>query len=255
MTRIPSLNGLRALSILMVLAGHAAMCAGFKSWWLGIYTYAGVLVFFVVSGYLITTLMLREAEQTGTVNVGAFYIRRAWRILPVAYAYLLIITLVQYRQFSWSDIALSWTYLTSYGVSFGEFPWDLDHLWSLSVEEQFYLLWPLFFVLGIRWTKAAAWAAVLIAPIFRYFCAHYALDKAALFSFPGVVDSIATGCLIALYAKPLTRLAATSRHCGLLWLPQLAAPALMVINTRFLPGRCLSCSATAPGVCSTCLWG
>ena len=167
LTRIPSLNGLRALSILMVLAGHAAICSGSESWWIGTSAHVGVLVFFVVSGYLITTLMLREVEQTGVVNVRQFYIRRAWRILPVAYAYLAIITVVQHRQFSWRDIGLSWGYLASYAVCFDKFPWDLSHLWSLSVEEQFYFVWPLVVASSIRWAKRTAWAAVIIAPLFR----------------------------------------------------------------------------------------
>ena len=180
--------------------------------------------------------MLREVEQTGAVNVRQFYIRRAWRILPVAYAYLAIITVVQHRQFSWRDIGLSWGYLASYAVCFDKFPWDLGHLWSLSVEEQFYFVWPLVVASSIRWAKRTAWAAVIIAPLFRYFFGHYGFDRTALYSFPAVVDSIATGCLIALYAKPLTSLVTNRRWLGIVWLVAFGSPTLIAIanHTHFL---------------------
>ena len=235
-SRIPSLDGLRALAILMVLVGHAVISAGSGSWWTATYAHLGVLVFFVVSGYLITTLMLREAGRTGAVNVQQFYIRRVWRILPVAYAYLTVITVLQHTQFSWRDISLSWGLLASYAACFDNFPWDLGHLWSLSVEEQFYFVWPLIVASSICWAKRTAWAAVIIAPLFRYLFGHYGFEKTAYYSLPAVMDSIATGCLIALYAKPLTRLVGNRRWLGIVWLVAFCAPALIVIadHTRFL---------------------
>ena len=235
-TRIPSLDGLRALSILMVLVGHAARCSGSGSWWTDTYAHAGVLVFFVVSGYLITTLMLREAARTGLVDLQQFYIRRAWRILPVVYTYLIIITVVQHSQFSWRDIGLSWGYLASYAACFDHFPWDLSHLWSLSIEEQFYFVWPLIVASGICWAKHTAWAAVIAAPLFRYLFAHNGFDKSEVFSLPAVMDSIATGCLIALYAKPLTRLVTNRRWLGIVWVLGFSSPTLKVIanHTHFL---------------------
>jgi peptidoglycan/LPS O-acetylase OafA/YrhL len=129
MNRIPSLDGLRAIAILMVLLAHTALSSGYESWWLHIYARAGVLIFFTVSGYLITTLMLRETEQNGSLNVRSFYLRRAWRILPVAYAYLLVITILRWQQFSWADIWFSWGYLSSIGMLFKSYPWDLSQ-WS-----------------------------------------------------------------------------------------------------------------------------
>jgi peptidoglycan/LPS O-acetylase OafA/YrhL len=193
-------------------------------------------VFFVISGYLITTLMLREHEGTGGVSVRQFYIRRAWRILPVAYAYLTVITLAQHAQFSWRDIGLCWGYMASWASYFGTLPWNLNHLWSLSVEEQFYLAWPLIFALSIRWAKRAAWAAVVMAPLCRYWFGHHELSLMALWSFPAVVDSIATGCLMALYSRPLVRLVANRRWLGFAWLVAVILPALGAVgdHTRFL---------------------
>jgi peptidoglycan/LPS O-acetylase OafA/YrhL len=222
--RIPSLDGLRALSILLVLVGHLGYAEGFHSWWTDAYAHAGVRVFFVVSGYLITTLLLREREATGAISVGQFYLRRAWRILPVAYAYLTVVTISDHSHLSWRDLALSWGYLASYAFAFGTLPWNLFHLWSLSVEEQFYLVWPLITARRLRWAKRVAWAAVLLAPICRYWFDRRKLHLMTLFSFPSVVDSLAIGCLIALGAVPLIRRVASARWGGLVWLVALLIP-------------------------------
>lgn len=230
---IPSLNGLRALSILLVLAAHCLISSGHKSWLIHTYAHVGVLTFFVLSGFLITTLMLKETSRLGTVNIGQFYARRAWRILPVAYTYLTIITLIRHSEFTYRDITLSWTYLASYAVCIGNFPWDIFHLWSLSVEEQFYFIWPLVFVFNLRLAKWLSVAAILTAPISRYLFTRHGLHEAALYSFPAVVDSIATGCLIALY-RP--QLALRAHYFGYLWIIAFTSPTLMLIadHTQFL---------------------
>lgn len=222
--RIPSLDGLRAISIALVLVGHIAYTAGFQSWLTASYAHAGVLVFFVISGYLITTLMLREIDRTGGLSVKQFYIRRAWRILPIAYAYLAIVTLAQHAQFSWRDIGLSWGYLACYNSYFGQ-PWNLTHLWSLSVEEQFYFVWPLIVAFGLGRAKRLAWATILIAPACRYWFAHHGLDVLG-FSFPAVVDSIATGCLLAIYAPRLSAFVSGRNWLGFIWPLAFSIPAL-----------------------------
>src|SRR5882724_9559882 len=142
-SRIPSLDGLRALSISLVLVGHFAFAAGFpihRAWWTDAYAHYGVLIFFVISDYLITTLLVRERAKTGTINLKQFYIRRAYRILPAAYFYLVVVTVVFYASLPFKFLVTAYTYLTSYAV---HTPWVLLHLWSLSVEEQFYLVWPI----------------------------------------------------------------------------------------------------------------
>jgi peptidoglycan/LPS O-acetylase OafA/YrhL len=236
MTRIPSLDGLRALSILLVVVGHIAFTAGFHSPLTDAYAHAGVVVFFVISGYLITTLMLREIERSGGLSVGQFYVRRAWRILPVAYIYLAVITLAQHAQFSWRDIGLSWGYLASCASYFGQLPWNLSHLWSLSVEEQFYFAWPLVVAFGLGKARRLAWAAVLVAPLSRYWLGHNGFGLMKAFSTPAVVDSIATGCLLAVYAPRLTKVVTGRRWLGLAWPLVFALPALDLIgnHTRWL---------------------
>src|ERR1700744_1157471 len=86
--RIPSLDGLRAISILLVVAGHWAELR-FHSDIAGAFANLGVRFFFIISGYLITTLLLSERERTSAIAVREFYVRRAYRILPAAIAFML----------------------------------------------------------------------------------------------------------------------------------------------------------------------
>ena len=106
---IPSLDGLRAFSVLLVLIGHVAATQGAPLWLdkpaitsLG---NIGVRFFFLISGFLITTLLLREHARTGRIDLGQFYLRRAYRILPAAFAYIGLIWLA--FQLGWIDLSLS----------------------------------------------------------------------------------------------------------------------------------------------------
>src|SRR5215471_14081758 len=141
--RIPSLDGLRAVSIGMVLLGHLDGVRDFPRalYHLTHFANFGVRVFFVISGYLITHLVLKEQSKTGRIDLAEFYRRRAFRILPPAYLYMVVVIVAYGHLFSWQNIVTGFAYLTSYFIS--TTPWPLGHLWSLSVEEQFYLLWPL----------------------------------------------------------------------------------------------------------------
>jgi peptidoglycan/LPS O-acetylase OafA/YrhL len=228
MTRIPSLDGLRTPSILLVLVGHFAYAAGFHSELTDIYAHTGVRLFFVISGYLITTLMLREIERTGTLGIRAFYVRRAWRILPAAFVYLTVITWIGHAHFSWIDIGLSWTYLASFAPYFGPAPWDLSHLWSLSVEEQFYLVWPLIVAVGLARTKLVAWAAIVAAPLIRH--AHHESSGLNMLLNLEVMDSVAAGCLLAAYSPKLIGIVSSRRWLGFAWPLALAAPALLPLG-------------------------
>src|SRR5262249_37559384 len=110
------------------------------------------------------------------------------------------------------------------------------HLWSLSVEEQFYLLWPLIVAVGLVRTKQMAWAAVLAAPLFRYWNAHGESDALHLLRSFEVMDSIAAGCLLAVYGPKLIGFV-SNRRWPVLALPlALAIPALLPIgdNTQWL---------------------
>lgn len=144
MRRIPSLDGFRAISILLILFCHSRLSARFPQSLSDIARQAevGVTVFFVISGFLITNLLLKEEAEKGNINVRLFYIRRALRILPVYLLYLIFI--LCWRHFE--TLGLSWNnliHVLTFTVNFDkDKDWFLGHFWSLSVEEQFYLFWP-----------------------------------------------------------------------------------------------------------------
>ncbi|HTE88387.1 MAG TPA: acyltransferase, partial [Terriglobales bacterium] len=136
--RIPSLDGMRALSILMVLVGHAAFSNGSPvtpNHWTHTYAHYGVCIFFVISGFLITTILEKERASTGKIDLRRFFIRRAYRILPVAYVFIGVMILTHYNSLQWGQMAAVLTYTSSYVKGL---PFYFTHLWSLSVEEQFY---------------------------------------------------------------------------------------------------------------------
>ena len=200
---LPSLDGLRGVSILLVLVGHldGLGAAGIFPKWFGDLAHLGVVVFFVISGFLITTLLLAEDAKRGRVSLWLFYGRRALRIFPPLYLYLGIVALlggagvvaVSHRDYLYAAF-----YLVNY---LPERSWVIGHLWSLSVEEQFYLLWPLAFVaLGARRSVWVAVAALLMGPVSRLltilFLRGTPYQDAELFS--SVADSLAAGCLLAI---------------------------------------------------------
>jgi peptidoglycan/LPS O-acetylase OafA/YrhL len=200
--RIPSLDGLRAFSILFVLLGHEVShfqtpLFAYKKVF-EILAYFGVTVFFVISGFLITFLLLREYERSGKIDLRAFFKRRAVRILPAVGFYILVIILLGHPDRMQALYSLTFT--TSY--AFGKAFTPLQHLWSLSVEEQFYLLWPLAFLGGLRSARVYCWLVVAIAPVCRLLLTRH--DVYHLF--PCVTDSLACGCLLAFYYQPLKRL-------------------------------------------------
>lgn len=211
--RIPSLDGLRAISILAVLFGHVAYACHFQNWITGTYAHYGVRVFFVISGYLITTLLLKEESRFGSISLSRFYLRRTFRIFPVAYLYLLVMT------FFVAMAAWKWVVVWLYGSTYvQDLPWNLSHLWSLSVEEQFYLFWPLAIVASRRHAKKLAWLAILIAVAAQYIVEKKFAAINPSFFFPCLMDSLAAGCLLALYRPRLPRIS------PIWWLLLLVAP-------------------------------
>ncbi|HXJ22446.1 MAG TPA: acyltransferase [Polyangia bacterium] len=201
--RIPSLDGLRAGSILLVLFGHLSGTAHFPHFVdSGVLAIFGVRVFFVISGFLITSLLLAEEGSTGTISLRRFYLRRTMRIFPPFYFYVAIVAAmaalgwIELRRF---DLLAALTYTTNYHH---ERSWYLGHAWSLAVEEQFYLLWPfLMKYLGARRAARVAWGAVLGAPLIRIglLVGAPAFRVGIGETFPTVSDAIATGCLLATY--------------------------------------------------------
>ena len=141
---IPSLDGLRAISISLVLFGHLVGTRNFgrPDPGLGDVAHLGVVVFLVISGFLITSLLLKEHAHTGTVSLKLFYARRSLRIFPASYAFLACVGLLWLGGTIHLRPADIW-HAASYTVNYVEnTSWEVAHLWSLSIEEQFYLLWP-----------------------------------------------------------------------------------------------------------------
>jgi peptidoglycan/LPS O-acetylase OafA/YrhL len=185
---MPGLDGLRALAVIAVLLYHAGL-----PWIPG--GFLGVEVFFVISGYLITTLLLTEWRRLGRVDLKAFWLGRARRLLPALYL-LLVVTLAYAVVFLPGEVAglrgdvlAALGYVTNWYLVLGHEsyfeaigrPSLLKHLWSLAVEEQFYLLWPPMVAVGLslgarRWRRrrvlfvalaGAAAAALLMAALYR----------------------------------------------------------------------------------------
>ena len=167
---LPAIDGLRAFAVGAVLLFHADHLSG---------GFLGVDAFFVVSGFLITRQMLQEVDRTGRVALREFWSRRARRLLPALLLVLFVVIAVAYRfglaseRFKIRDdapwalgFALNWHHIaasTDYWTSLSS-PSPLTHLWSLAVEEQFYLVWPLVMVLLI-WRRRNRERTVLVASL------------------------------------------------------------------------------------------
>ena len=222
--RIPSLDGLRAISIAFVILGHVYETPGYPknavTKFLMGYSHFGVQVFFVISGFLITTLLLKETEKTGRINLLDFYKRRALRIFPAAFAYVGIMGAVfalARHPLPGKYLAYALTYTMCYASQAR--PWHLGHLWSLSVEEQFYLLWPFAMALFFRYRKQIGWGVLLVVPILRFLAFRHGWHDIDEY-FPTVADNVAAGCLLAIYRPQMQRSA---------WMQRLTHPAFAVL--------------------------
>lgn len=205
--RLPALDGLRAISISVVLLGHASRTEGFPEVVRNLIKHfviadLGVTIFFAISGFLITHLILQEYERLGRFSLKNFYVRRMLRIFPVYYAYILfVLILANYLpvlNVPNSAFVSAATYST---LLWGESSWPLAHSWSLCIEEQFYLIWPLVLVLGIQRLRIAFLIFCLMAfPVFRVLFYRF-LDLDMFGLFVTQADPIFQGCLCAILAN------------------------------------------------------
>lgn len=202
--RLSGLDGIRAVAVLMVVVGHASKFPQFPAvvrdlLVLDIARF-GVTIFFVLSGFLITTLLLDERARTGRVSLRDFYLRRTVRIFPAAYLYIAsasLAALAGWVALAPGDVLHAVTYTMNYHH---DRAWTLGHLWSLAVEEQFYLLWPLAFLLAGRRAIHVAVSIVVLVPAVRVLAwVLFPAERTGIDEeFQYVADALATGCLMAL---------------------------------------------------------
>jgi peptidoglycan/LPS O-acetylase OafA/YrhL len=251
--RIPSLDGLRALSIALVMIGHAVGTTGAPAWRLPVVAAGvanlGVQVFFVISGLLITTLLDAETERTGRIDLVKFYFRRTLRIMPPYYAALVILVLLSMLGITSTTLADVWHAVTYTSNYHPDRSWSVGHFWSLGVEEQFYLLWPaLLLWAGRRKGVGIALAAVAVVPLIR--TVAWVLVPAYRpyvgTSFETTSDALAAGCVLALASRHGMIPAFWLKLRASPWTPVLAL-AMVILPLRWFeyPSRYLTVGWTA----------
>jgi peptidoglycan/LPS O-acetylase OafA/YrhL len=180
--RIPCLDGYRGIGTLLIVLGHSAkrvyipVPAADRLYRSVSWSEIALNLFFVLSGFLITHLLLREWSAHGQISLRGFYRRRFLRIIPPYVPYLIAVCLLQWGgvlAISGNDWVGALTYTMNFHVRTG---WELGHFWSLSVEEHFYLIWPAVIafwgLVGGRWALAVC---ILCAPLMRFWShAHLA---------------------------------------------------------------------------------
>lgn len=193
--RISALDGLRGVALLCVLASHSGLPA-----------FGGSVIMFVLSGYLITTQLMKERERTGTIAIRAFYARRAWRLLPALLVMLavvnLAVTLTRSQEASalLSDTLYTLIYLNNW-AQLTHHSTFLAHLWSLSVQEQFYVAWPVLMASLLHYWRAVLFVVCLALAVGSWSLRVGLLHGGSIASvyLPTLtrVDSIFLGCALA----------------------------------------------------------
>ena len=223
----PALDGVRGLAILAVVAFHCGVPGSGGG-------YLGVDVFFVLSGYLITSLLMAE-HRGGGIRIGSFYIRRALRLYPtlllLVAAYLLMAPALWPADQPWLNAAFASFYAMDYAMAFRYASKTIGHTWSLGVEEKFYLLWPLLLPLTLRTRRPIAWllAAFACFSAWRCFVTIFWGWAQAYFSFDTRMSGILIGAIAAVTPLQVSRQAALIAGGALVfciacpWMPSLPA--------------------------------
>jgi peptidoglycan/LPS O-acetylase OafA/YrhL len=192
---LPYLDGLRGIAIIVVMMTHA-------NFQLGIYGIIGVDVFFVLSGFLITTLLLEEKFYKNSVSLKAFFLRRVFRLFPALYLLLLILYIYSTYQASafasliQQDIIWSFFYIMNISWIWSTTNSGLiNHMWSLAVEEQFYIFWPLILLslIFLKNIRIMIWG-LIIASLYIFISHLYGISELFNSIFQ---EGIFLGCLIA----------------------------------------------------------
>lgn len=233
---IPGLDGFRMIAVMAVVLAHSGVGTLFFS------ARHGVAGFFVLSGFLITWLLLKEYEQSGRVSLKDFYIRRSLRIFPAYYAFI-VVSLVWDLSRGNDDIREvifpALFYLINYHNALeGHSSSSLAHLWSLAVEEQFYLIWPAIFIVIIKRGRNTAIVflvcATVIVMIWRSF-SYSILDWGESYvynAFDTRFDNLAIGCTLAFLAERNLALRIFNKIGSQFWMP-IATLILLFLSRQF----------------------
>lgn len=198
----PALDGLRAVAVVLVISDHCSIPVFDQG-------YFGVDLFFVLSGFLITRLLVEEIDATGRVGLWRFYLRRFLRLAPPLMLFLtgyVLIAPLLWPQFNFlshmHDAALAGFYLSDYSQALWQSPKVLIHTWSLSVEEHFYLVWPLVFLLlariELRWRVIGLFAIYLLASAWRIYEYETIGWDATYYRFDTRISGLIFGSLLAI---------------------------------------------------------
>lgn len=228
----PALDGIRAIAILLVMGVNE---------WPPVITggYIGVDLFFVLSGFLISTLLLEEYAQQGRIRAGAFYARRALRLLPALFLLLACCTVFALRSHNpekahvaWTGIQCAGLYISNWAVAFGWELGPLAHTWSLAAEEQFYLVWPWVLLFLLRRGRSNAQririllGGVLVVALWRAFV--FETVQNALRTYAGLdtrADALLIGSALAFALRD-----ESLRDAVLTWSRRLFLPALAIFS-------------------------
>jgi peptidoglycan/LPS O-acetylase OafA/YrhL len=244
---IPSLDGIRACAVMLVFASHALAQASLTGVLPGEF---GVTTFFFLSGYLITTLLRLEHEQTGGISFRAFYLRRVLRIFPPFYLALAVATLLWFvgglphgPRFELDGVAEQAVFLTNYYViqhgwwtGLAPGTWIF---WSLAVEEHFYLAFPLLYLVLLRFVRGRGRQALILAGLCAVVLAWrlvlvFALGAGKDRTYVATdtrIDSILFGCILGVVANPVLD---RTRIDGGVWKFVLVPAALVGLMVSFV---------------------
>lgn len=255
--RLPSLDGLRAFSIALVCIGHIAGTVGAPDFLLPLHSLGnfGVKIFFVISGFLITYLLLLEREKMGHINLRQLYIRRTLRLFPAFYFFVLCMFIA--HMLGWIEL---WPgdlfHAATYTMNFHhERSWWLNHTWSLAVEEQFYLLWPLLLVfMGHKKSYTISIVVIFVVPLIRALMWYQfdASPSAMTREFQAVADALATGCILAYIYKHNIPIPAWFRRMWFYLIPfsMFIIPAIMI---KLYPPLFYIIGQSFVNICAACI--
>jgi peptidoglycan/LPS O-acetylase OafA/YrhL len=238
---IPGLDGLRAFSVSLVMVAHA----GFGNIVPG---GLGVTVFFVLSGFLITNLLITEWTNTGSLSIRNFYVRRYLRLTPELYVYLLFVmgAGILLANINWMDVLAPAFYFANYAKIFrwtsAENGFPVDHFWSLAIEEHFYVAMPALYYLTRKSPFRFVFAALLyisIVPFYRvYAFDHFAVSRMAydnsVYTYVATesrIDSLLIGCVLSILCR--YRHAAISQLARRLW-PVILVTSIVIMIAALL---------------------